>query len=121
MGLPGRPRWPLRSACPETPSAAGPRAGCPSGRTRRARSAGHRPAADPSLAHLTMNTGHLPHSPRDQVLPATVARLAPLVAVGRGEAAGIPFAVDRRSEGAALFHLGEPPVVVCGVCWREDR
>jgi hypothetical protein len=73
--------------------------------------------AGPSLAHLTMNTGHLVHSPP----PATLARLAPMIAAGRGEAAGIPFAIGRRDGGAALFRLGEPAAVVCGVCWREDR
>ena len=50
-----------------------------------------------------------------------MAWLAPMVAAGRGEAAGIPFAIGRRDEGATLFRLGEPAAVVCGVCWREDR
>jgi len=75
----------------------------------------------PDLAHLTMNTGDLVHSPRNRVLPETLARLAPIVAAGRGEAAGIPFAIGRRDGGATLFRLGEPAAVVCGVCWREDR
>src|SRR3954451_13824393 len=57
------------------------------------------------------------HSPP----PATLARLAPMIAAGRGEGAGIPFAIGRRDGGAALFRLGEPAAVVCGVCWREDR
>ena len=77
--------------------------------------------AGPSLAHLTMNTGDLVHSPRDRVPSGTVAWLAPIVAAGRGEAAGIPFAIGRRVEGAALFRLGEPATAVCGVCWAEDR
>jgi hypothetical protein len=77
--------------------------------------------AGPSLTHLTMNTGHLVYSPRDQVAPETIRLLAPMVAAGRGEAASIPFAIGRRDEGAALFRLGEPRTVVCGVCWRENR
>ena len=83
--------------------------------------AGHRPVGTPSLAHLTMNTGDLVHSPRDQVLPATVAWLAPLVRAGKGEPAGIPFEVTRRGEGTALFVIGRPAAVACGVCWAEDR
>ena len=73
--------------------------------------------AGPGLAHLIMNTGDLVHCPP----PGMVAWLAPMVAAGRGQAAGIPFAIGRRDEGAALFRLGEPAAVVCGVCWREDR
>src|SRR4051794_35672025 len=68
-----------------------------------------------------MNTGDLVHSARDRAPPETLARLMPLVAAGRGEAAGVPFAIGRRDGGAALFRLGEPAAVVCGVCWREDR
>ena len=77
--------------------------------------------ARPSLAYLTMNTGNLVHSPRDQVLPATIEWLAPLVRAGRGEPAGIPFEVTRRGEGTALFTIGKPAAVVCGACWAEDR
>ena len=77
--------------------------------------------AGPSLTYLTMNTGDLVHSARDRVPPETLARLMPMVAAGRGEAAGIPFAIGRRDRGAALFRLGEPAAVICGVCWREDR
>jgi hypothetical protein len=77
--------------------------------------------AGPSFAHLTMNTGNLVHCPRDRVPPETMVWLEPMVAAGRSEAAGIPFAIGRRDGGAALFRLGEPAVVVCGVCWREDR
>src|SRR3954447_22344657 len=68
-----------------------------------------------------MNTGNLVHCPRDRVSPETMVWLEPMVAAGRGEAAGIPFAIGRRDGGAALFRLGEPAAVVCGVCWREDR
>jgi hypothetical protein len=68
-----------------------------------------------------MNTGDLVHCLRDRVPPETAAWLAPMVAAGRGEAAGILFAIGRRDVGAALFRLGEPAAVVCGVCWREDR
>jgi len=71
----------------------------------------------PGLAHLTMNTGDLVYSSP----PETMAWLAPMVAAGRGEAAGIPFAIGRRDGGAALFRLGEPAAVVCGVCWRCSR
>jgi hypothetical protein len=87
------------------------------------RAEGRRPpaVAGPGLAHLTMNTGDLVHCPRGRVPPETMAWLAPMVAAGRGEAAGIPFATGRRDEGAALFRLGEPAAAVCGVCWREDR
>jgi hypothetical protein len=70
-----------------------------------------------SLAHLTMNTGDIVYCP----LRGTAAWLAPLVAAGRGEAAGIPFAIGRRDGGAALFRLGEPAAVAGGVCWCEDR
>jgi hypothetical protein len=77
--------------------------------------------AGPNLTYLTMNTGDLVHSARDRVPPEPLARLAPMVAAGRGEAAGIPFAIGRRDEGATLFRLGQPAAVVCGVCWREDR
>ena len=77
--------------------------------------------ASPGLAHLIMNTGDLMHSLRDRMPPRTAAWLAPMVAAGRGEAAGIPFAIGRRDGDAALFRLGEPAAVVCGVCWREDR
>jgi hypothetical protein len=73
--------------------------------------------AGPGFAYLTMNTGDLVHCPP----PETVVWLAPMVAAGRGEAAGIPFTIGRRDGGAALFRLGEPAAVVCGVCWREDR
>jgi hypothetical protein len=83
--------------------------------------AGHHPVGSPSLAHLTMNTGNLVHSPRDQVLPSTIEWLAPLVAAGKGEPAGIPFEVTQRGEGTALFVIGRPAAVACGVCWREDR
>jgi hypothetical protein len=77
--------------------------------------------AGQSLAYLPMNTGDLVHGPGGRVPPETVARLAPMVAAGHGEAADLPFAVGRRDEGAALFRLGEPAAVVCGICWREDR
>jgi len=83
--------------------------------------AGRHPVGRSSLAHLTMNTGDLVRSSRDQALPRATEWLARAAAAGRGEAAGIPFVIDRRGEATALFHIGEPSAVVCGVCWREDR
>lgn len=83
--------------------------------------AGRRPADPPSLAHLTMNTGDLVRSPRDEVRLDMARWLAPMVAAGKGEPAGIRFVIDRQGEGAALFRLGRPSAVACGLCWREDR
>jgi hypothetical protein len=73
------------------------------------------------LQHVTMNTGHLVASPRDQVLPKTVRWLAPMVRKGRGAPAGIPFTITNRGEGTALFRIGEPAGVLCACCWVEDR
>jgi len=73
------------------------------------------------LQHVTLNTGNLVASPRDQVLPKTVRWLAPMVRKGRGAPAGIPFAITNRGEDTALFSIGEPPVVFCACCWAEDR
>lgn len=82
---------------------------------------GHRPLGEPSLAHVTLNTGNIVHSPRSGVWPETMALLAPMIADGRGSPGGVPFLVAERSEAAALVMLCDPPAVACGVCWSEER
>jgi hypothetical protein len=73
------------------------------------------------LQHVTLNTGNLEPSPRDQVLPKTVRWLSPMVRKGGGAPAGIPFAITTRGVDTALFSIGEPPAVLCACCWSDDR
>lgn len=82
---------------------------------------GQAPMGEPSLHHVTINTGHLLISGRSEVMSETMSWLAPMVAAGGGRPAGMPFAIERRSQGSALLRIGEPAAVWCGVCWDELR
>lgn len=82
---------------------------------------GKAPVGEPSLHHVTINTGHLLISGRGEVMAETMEWLAPMVAAGRGRPGDIPFAVERRGQGSALLRIGEPAAVWCGVCWEEER
>lgn len=82
---------------------------------------GHHPLGEPVLQHVTMTTGNVVQSPRSGVQQGTLELLRPLLAAGRGVAAGIPFEVVRRQPGSALLTIGAPPAVLCGVCWDQER
>lgn len=79
------------------------------------------PVGEPALHHVTLNTGHLLISARSEVLPQTRAWLTPMLRAGKGAPAGIPFEVTSRTDGTALFAIGSPPAVLCGVCWDDGR
>jgi hypothetical protein len=83
--------------------------------------AGRRRIGPPILTHLVVNTGILLPSPKGQAGPEAVQTLAPMVAAGRGEPAGIPFVVTHRGEGVASFELGRPPAELGTVCWSVTR
>jgi hypothetical protein len=82
---------------------------------------GRRRIGPPILTHLVVNTGILLPSPKGQAGPEAVRTLAPMVAAGRGEPAGIPFVVTHRGEGVASFELGRPAAELCTVCWGAER
>lgn len=79
------------------------------------------PLGEPSLGHATLNTGNLVYSPRSGVHAETMEVLQSMIAAGYGDAAGIPFRIPERGAGTALITIGEPPAVLCGVCWDESR
>ena len=78
--------------------------------------AGRRRIGPPILMHLVVNTGILLPSPKGQAGPEAVRTLAPMVAAGRGEPAGIPFVVTHRGEGMASFELGRPAAEATAGC-----
>lgn len=60
-----------------------------------------------TIAHLTLDTGHLRHSPKNEVRDDTIAALAPIVERGRGEIAGwdIQMVHGASPSGSAGFTL----------------
>jgi hypothetical protein len=64
-------------------------------------------AADPSLLHLTINTGHVRRSYRSEVSDAVVSGLRPLVEEGGGPIPASPgYSVEIRREGRdAVFNI----------------
>lgn len=74
------------------------------------------------IAHLTLTTGHLRLSPRDEIPRQVIDVLAPIAAAGGGEVHGIGIAIAERAPGWARFELSLRGEVVarCLCCWRRE-
>ena len=83
-----------------------------------------------TLAHLTLNTGHIRESPRDEVGADILAVLAPLVAEDGGPLpppfGGYHLTIARgegEAAGSALYTFTGArglPLATCLICWRPE-
>lgn len=91
------------------------------------------------LWHLTLNTGHVAATSRDEVTQPVIDRLLPLIDTEGGPVPGMPgMSVDIHRpideprgvarRGAAFFQIDPPeatqgsktPMIMAVACWRED-
>lgn len=79
-----------------------------------------------TLAHLTLNTGHLRMSPRSEVSEEAIRALDPILAAGRGICPGLPtltIVVKQRQPGRTIILIGDlryGTALVAVVAWEED-
>lgn len=74
-----------------------------------------------TLAHLTLNTGHLRMSPRSEVFAGSIKLLDPIIIAAGGVVGGIYLRVLKRGKTACAFSIGtKSHVMIFGfLCWDE--
>jgi len=81
--------------------------------------------APTTLAHLTLNTGHVCNSPIYKVHERAIQALAPLVRAGGGAIPACPgwsCDITCDTKGAAFsFSFRRIPVVLCTLAWDADN
>lgn len=73
-----------------------------------------------TLAHLTLNTGHLRMSPRSEVRDETIRVLDPAVRGGKHTVQGMQIEVNRHKNGASFgIGIGGHTMILGAVIWNE--
>ncbi len=74
----------------------------------------------PAISHLTLTSGHLRLSPREEVGADVIARFRPIIRTGAGRIAGLVITLDPPERpGGRIYRLGWGPVaaVRAVLCW----